>query len=413
MSAGEFNVAAAPPRHCSHRHHHSSRPPALPPAICPPPPFPPLAMAAACVEPPAGFARHHAATQAQPTRKRMRVAMGTTDDYEQEEEAASCLGEGGFGAVVRARHRATGQPVAIKRLRTGGDQTALLRESLFLKAASAGNPFVVGSRGLARDPATLGLCLVMDCGGTSLHDALRPQRNGGPPLAEATVCGAMWQLLTGAKKMHDAHIMHRDIKPENILVGDDHLRFCDFGLAVYMAERPPYTVAGTLWYMAPEMLLGKQDYDALVDTWSLGCVMAELVGGVALFQGCDDEDQLCAIFEVLGVPDGDKAWPWFSTTPFATKMDEADKKWLNHDYLRQLFPETKLSKDGFEVLSGLLTVNPDKRLTAAAALKHSWFSCIDVLCGLLTVNPDKRLTAAAALKHPWFAKIDVLEHAGA
>nr|CAB3498835.1 unnamed protein product [Digitaria exilis] len=325
-------------------------------------------MAAACVEPPAGFARHHAATQAQPTRKRMRVAMGTTDDYEEEQEPC-CLGEGGFGAVVRARHRATGQSVAIKRLRTtGGDQTALLRESLFLKAASARNPFVVGSRGLARDPATLGLCLVMDCGGTSLHDALRPQRNGGPPLAEATVCAAMWQLLTGAKKMHDAHIIHRDIKPENILVGDDQvLRFCDFGLAVYMAEPPPYTMAGTLWYMAPEVLLGKPDYDALVDTWSLGCVMAELVGGVALFQGCDEEDQLCAIFEVLGVPDGDKAWPWFSTTPFATKMPEADKKWLNQDYLRQLFPEKMMSKDGFEVLSGLLTVNPEKRLTAAAA----------------------------------------------
>ncbi|KAF8758035.1 hypothetical protein HU200_010811 [Digitaria exilis] len=301
----------------------------------PSPPFPPLVTMAA-----AGVARHHAAPQ--PTRKRMRVAMGTTDDYEEEE--GSFLGEGGFGNVVRARHRATGQPVAIKRLRAGEDQTALLRESLFLKAASARNPFVVGSQGLARNPSTLELCLVMECGGTSLDDALRVT----PPLSEATVRAAMWQLLTGAKKMHDAHIMHRDIKPENILVGDDDqvLRFCDYGLAVYMAEPPPYDQAGTLGYMAPEMLLGKTDYDALVDTWSLGCVMAELInGGSPLFEGVDCPHQLCDIFKLLGVPD-EKAWPWFASTPFANKMAGADK----HSRLREMFPvetlRVEVPKDG-------------------------------------------------------------------
>nr|CAB3493864.1 unnamed protein product [Digitaria exilis] len=324
----------------------------------------------------AGVARHHAAPQ--PTRKRMRVAMGTTDDYEEEE--GSFLGEGGFGNVVRARHRATGQPVAIKRLRAGEDQTALLRESLFLKAASARNPFVVGSQGLARNPSTLELCLVMECGGTSLDDALRVT----PPLSEATVRAAMWQLLTGAKKMHDAHIMHRDIKPENILVGDDDqvLRFCDYGLAVYMAEPPPYDQAGTLGYMAPEMLLGKTDYDALVDTWSLGCVMAELInGGSPLFEGVDCPHQLCDIFKLLGVPD-EKAWPWFASTPFSLlKFGEDDDvvvEQLAGVELRRPSGENfwvvTLSKAGFEVLSGLLRPNPDKRLTAAAALRHAWFN---------------------------------------
>jgi cell division cycle 2-like protein len=332
-------------------------------------------MAAACVEA-AAVPRHHAA--AQQTRKRMRVAMGTTEDYDEE---PCCLGEGTFGAVVMARHRRTGHAVAIKHLRApAGGHAALLREALFLQAC-AGNPFVVGSRGLARDPATAELCLVMDCGGASLRDALRcqsPRAGCPPPLPEATVRAAMWQLLTGAKKMHDAHIMHRDIKPENILVGDDLVvRFCDFGLAVYMAERPPYTQAGTLWYMAPEMLLEKPDYDALVDTWSLGCVMAELIdNGKPLFPGIDCEDQLCAIFSLLGVPD-DRTWPWFSSTPFAAKLTDLDRQRCPSNLLRREFPETKLSKEGLEVLSGLLTCNPDKRLTAAAALKHPWFSKMD------------------------------------
>ncbi|CAL4943445.1 unnamed protein product [Urochloa decumbens] len=334
--------------------------------------LPPLAMAAACVKAAsaAGVARHHATEH--PARTRMRVAMGWTDDYDYEDDCR--LGEGSFGSVIRARHRATGQAVAIKRLTDAGGNEELLRESLLLEAASAGNPFVVGCRGLVRDPATFDLCLVMDCGGASLRDALRRQPG---PLPEDTVRKAMWMLLTGAKGMHGAHIMHRDIKPHNILLGDDEtLRFCDFGLAVDMAaEPPPYGKAGTRWYMAPEVLLGKPDYDARVEVWSLGCVMAQLVTGEAPFQSVDDEDQLRAIFGVLGVPDdAGWPWPWLWSTQFATELD---KQRCNESVLRRKFPETKLSKEGLDLLSGLLTCNPNKRLTTAAALKHPWFSKMD------------------------------------
>ncbi|CAN6304143.1 unnamed protein product [Urochloa humidicola] len=320
-------------------------------------------MAAACVKAPAAAFRHHTAAQPAPP------AIGTTEDYED----ASCLGKGAFGAILKARHRGTGRAVAMKFLRDasgggGGHEALLLREYLLLEAASAGNPYVVESRGLARDPVTGDLCLVMDYGGESLRDAMRRQPG---PLPESTVRAAMWQLLTGAKGMHDgAHIMHRDIKPHNILFGDDKiLRLCDFGLAVDMlAEPPPYGLAGTRWYMAPEVLLGKPDYDALVDVWSLGCVMAELLGGAAPFQGEDEEDQLYAIFNVLGVPD-DAEWPWYSSTQFAAELP-----WYKSSVLRCKFPETMLSEEGFDLLSGLLTCNPDRRLSAAAALKHPWFS---------------------------------------
>jgi serine/threonine protein kinase len=80
---------------------------------------------------------------------------------------------------------------------------------------------------------------------------------------------------------------------------------------------------------------------------------------------------------VLGVPD-ESTWPWFSSTPFATEvMPELDMQAYNR--LRDLFPETKLSTEGFQVLSGLLTCNPNRRLTAAAALNHPWFAKIDDL----------------------------------
>ncbi|CAN6298324.1 unnamed protein product [Urochloa humidicola] len=362
---------------------HGLRPSSRP--IIPPPPFPALAMAAAaCVE--AAAAPRHPG--AQPTRKRMRVAMGTTEDYEE----TRCLGEGSFGAVVKARHRVTGENVAIKRLDAAvGSHAVLLCEHLFLDAC-AGNPFVVRSRGLARDPATAELCLVMDYAGPSLEDILlrlqrrRPHGHGSRPpplLPEATVRAAMRQLLAGARGMHDdAHVIHRDIKPGNILVEDNRvLRLCDFGLAVSTVSDPPppYEPAGTPWYMAPEMLLGKPDYDARVDAWSIGCVMAELVGGSAPFQVADDEAQLCKIFAVLGLPD-DRSWPWFSSTEFAAEVvPDLDERQYRHNHLREDFPESMLSKEGFEVLSGLLTCNPEKRLTAAAALKLPWFDKMDEL----------------------------------
>ncbi|CAN6304098.1 unnamed protein product [Urochloa humidicola] len=192
----------------------------------------------------------------------------------------------------------------------------------------------------------------------------------------------MWQLLTGAATMHARRVIHRDIKPSNILVGGDGgagtvIKICDFGLAMSMDEPPPHEPAGTRCYMAPEMLLEKPEYDERVDAWSLGCVMAELLNGWNPFQGLNEEGQLCAIFDVLGLPDG-ATWPWFTSTAFAAVF-MAEPGMQRRNLLREHFSQKKLSKEGFEALSGLLTCNPEKRLTAAAALKLPWFAKVDAL----------------------------------
>ncbi|CAN6287386.1 unnamed protein product [Urochloa humidicola] len=334
------------------------------------------------------------ATPAATRKKRSRVeAFGSTEDYEE----TCLLGEGGFGAVVKARHRVTGEAVAIKRLTDpdggGAWREEVLREARLHAACGGDHPFIVGFRGVVRDPATAELGLVMECvGGPTVAEFLRQRRrrrrDGAPPLLpEATVRAAMWQLLTGARWMHDEkRVVHRDIKPENILVAGDGraVKICDFGLAMSTSSEPspphdPDPDAGSLWYMAPELLLEKEDYDARVDTWSLGCVMAELINGEVLFEeGRDEEGQLREIFDALGYPD-DATWPWFSSTPFAMEvLPELDD--VHHrNHLREMFPEAVLSRQGFEVLNGLLTCNPDKRLTAAAALRHPWFAKVDAL----------------------------------
>nr|CAB3498705.1 unnamed protein product [Digitaria exilis] len=283
------------------------------------------------------------------SRKRRRVCVGSTDVYEE----VSGLGSGNFGAVVKARHRVTGQTVAIKRLTLSDADGGLAEDPLqeaALHEACVGHPSIVGFHGVVRDPSTSRICLVMECvDGPSLHDYLhhhRPRRRGAPSLLpEATVRAAMWQLLGAAKKMHESRVIHRDIKPENIL-----------------------------------MLLEIPDYGAAVDAWSLGCVMAEIIAsGTPLFGkgGGDDDGQLVAIFDLLGMPD-EETWPGFSSTPFATKV-VPELKVNRRNRLREIFPKAMLSEEGFEVLDGLLTCNPGKRLTAEDALKKPWFVKVDAL----------------------------------
>uniref|UniRef100_A0ACD6AKK5 Uncharacterized protein n=1 Tax=Avena sativa TaxID=4498 RepID=A0ACD6AKK5_AVESA len=197
----------------------------------------------------------------------------------------------------------------------------------------------------------------------------------------------MWKLLSGTKMMHHRRVVHRDIKPANILVGQggELVKICDLGLAISMSELPPYNQAGTASYIAPEMLLGKPDYDGRVDTWSLGCVMAEMLTGKVLFPVGDDDDdedeakindeivQLWSIFRLLGMPDG-RTWPGFTSLPFTAEVLQMLPVEHKRNRLRDVFPEEKLSKEGFEVLQGLLTCNPNKRLTATKALKLPWFT---------------------------------------
>jgi cell division cycle 2-like protein len=139
-------------------------------------------------------------------------------------------------------------------------------------------------------------------------------------------------------------------------------------------------------YIAPEVLMEKAEPDALVDAWSIGCVMAELVvGGEILLLRAGVEDALreferypeeiaylWTIFGLLGTPD-DVTWSALASLPRGAKK-MPPLKMGQRSRLRELFPEETLSQEGFEVMSGLLTCNPEKRLTAAQALKLPWFA---------------------------------------
>uniref|UniRef100_A0A4U6VJL3 [RNA-polymerase]-subunit kinase n=1 Tax=Setaria viridis TaxID=4556 RepID=A0A4U6VJL3_SETVI len=173
-----------------------------------------------------------AAAEGKPRTRKQR--MGSARWYQE----LCRLGEGAFGVVSKARHRATGQVVAVKSVR----------------------PARTGVFDLPREACFMAAC--------------RPSL----AVPEADVRRIMRRLLPGAEAMHQHGIVHRHIKPENIL---------------YAAEKdPPHWIIGTIPYMAPEALLENPDYDTLVDSWSLGCVMAELLGDDVPFAGEDITGQL-------------------------------------------------------------------------------------------------------------------------
>jgi cell division cycle 2-like protein len=137
------------------------------------------------------------------------------------------------------------------------------------------------------------------------------------PYSISEVKCILLQILSGVKYLHDNWVIHRDLKTSNILMDNKgNLKICDFGMArKYGDPLKPYSpVVVTLWYRAPELLLGSPIYSPAVDMWSAGCIFAELLTTKVLFPGEGELDQIKKIFSELGMPT-EKRWKGYSKLP--------------------------------------------------------------------------------------------------
>nr|POE86354.1 cell division control protein 2 like [Quercus suber] len=125
----------------------------------------------------------------------------------------------------------------------------------------------------------------------------------------------------------------------------------------------------TLWYRAPEILLGSRHYSTPVDVWSVGCIFAEMVNQRALFPGDSEIDELFKIFRVLGTPN-DNTWPGVTSLP---DYKSTFPKWPPKD-LATMVPS--LDSAGVDLLSKMLCFDPSRRITARSALEHEYFKDI-------------------------------------
>lgn len=156
----------------------------------------------------------------------------------------------------------------------------------------------------------------------------------------------MYQLLNGTAKCHKHKVLHRDLKPQNLLINKDYvLKLADFGLArAFGIPVKNFThEVVTLWYRAPDILMGSKDYNTSVDIWSVGCIFAEIVTKRPLFPGKNEEDQLLKIFKIRGTPCADE---WAGITDLAGY--KADFPQYEKEDLAAHVPG--LSADGLDLL---------------------------------------------------------------
>ncbi|CAH8382763.1 unnamed protein product [Eruca vesicaria subsp. sativa] len=291
-------------------------------------------------------------------------------------ERLNKIDEGTYGVVYRAKDKKTGEIVALKKVkmekeREGFPLTALREINILL---SFHHPSIVDVKEVAVGSSLDSIFMVMEY---MEHDLKALMETMKQRFSQSEVKCLMLQLLEGVKYLHDNWVLHRDLKTSNLLLNNrGELKICDFGLArQYGSPLKPYThLVVTLWYRAPELLLGAKQYSTAIDMWSLGCIMAELLSKAPLFNGKTEFDQLDKIFRILGTPN-ESIWPGFSKLP-GVKVNFVKQQ---YNLLRKKFPATSftgspvLSDAGFDLLNKLLTFDPERRITVDAALKHEWF----------------------------------------
>lgn len=215
------------------------------------------------------------------------------------------LGQGTFGQVVKCQNVKTKELVAVKVIK---NQAAFFNQSMMevtvlemlnQKYDKEDKHHLVRMRDtfVFRQH----LCIVVELLSLNLYDLIKQNQYRGFSL---TLCRLfLTQILDAMKVLKEARIVHCDLKPENILLRNlesPSIKIIDFGSACH-EHQTLYTYIQSRFYRSPEVLFGLP-YSSAIDTWSLGCIAAELFLGLPIFPGASSYDQVCRIVNTLGLP---------------------------------------------------------------------------------------------------------------
>ncbi|EIE22685.1 hypothetical protein WJX75_008026 [Coccomyxa subellipsoidea] len=295
------------------------------------------------------------------------------DRYEKVEK----IGEGTYGVVYKARDRVNGQTIALKKIRLEQEEEGIpstaIREISLLKELQQRN--VVRLEDVIHSENRLYLVFEF------LDLDLKKHMDSNPDICRdhRLVKVYLHQMLLGITYCHAHRVLHRDLKPQNLLIDrkNNALKLADFGLArAFGLPVRAYThEVVTLWYRAPEILLGAKHYSTPVDIWSIGCIFAEMINQRPLFPGDSEIDEIFKIFRTLGTPT-EETWPGVHDLP---DFKDSFPKWAPRK-LEEVVPS--LDPVGLNLLEHMLRYEPNKRITARAALTHPYFADIEELYSL-------------------------------
>jgi len=279
------------------------------------------------------------------------------------------IGEGTYGVVYKARNRVSGELVALKKIRLEAEDEGIpstaIREISILKELQ--HPNIVRLHDVIHTEKKLTLVFEY------LDQDLKKYLDSSDGLDAHTIQSSLFQLLRGIAFCHDRRVLHRDLKPQNLLINKDgELKLADFGLArAFGIPVRSYThEVVTLWFRAPDVLMGSRKYSTPVDLWSVGCIFGEMASSRPLFPGTSDHDQLMRIFKMLGTPN-EETWPTMVDLP------EYKGDFPVYDQVSLASIAPKLDPDGLDLLTQLLRYEPAQRISAKAAMSHPYFKDLD------------------------------------
>ncbi|CAJ2643332.1 unnamed protein product [Trifolium pratense] len=321
----------------------------------------------------------------------------------------SKMGEGTFGRVLECWDRQTRDYVAIKVIRS----IKKYRDAAMIEVDVL-ERLTKSDVGCSRCVQILNwfdyrnhICIVFEKLGPSLFDFLK--RNKYCPFPVDLVREFGRQLLESVAYMHELRLIHTDLKPENILlVSSDYvklpsckrvlsdetqyrclpkssaIKLIDFGSTAF-ANQSHSSIVSTRHYRAPEVILGL-GWSSPCDLWSVGCILIELCTGGALFQTHENLEHLAMMERVLG--------------PLPQHMVQRSKgveKYFKRGS-RLRWPEGAVSRESINAVKKLGHLKD----IISSHVESSRSLLTDLLYGLLTYDPAKRITAREALDHPFF-----------
>ena len=309
------------------------------------------------------------------------------------------IGLGSFSAVCSCYDRKDNRNVAIKKVTNAFDDLEdarhILREIKILSFFDHDNIVTLLDVPKPDNKETYNdVYVITDLMETDLHRVIYSRQE----LTDEHIQYFIYQILRGTLYFHSANVIHRDLKPANILANKNcDLKICDFGLdhgkikdddksVLNLIENPslPIEYSNNIiyddskrelndrnisrWYRAPEAILSPDDYKKPVDIWSIGCILAELLGRQPLFPADNNLDELQKIISVLGSP-SDNDLEFITDTKiknFVNRLAKRTKQSFNLMF-------SNANPVALDLLGKMLTFSPKKRYTVEQCISHPYF----------------------------------------